>query len=71
MKRGMHVTFSFTGMTSCKLDRLAVCVAQSAPILLVKESGVGKTSSVQYLAQKKGHTFIVVNMNNHINSQYE
>lgn len=56
--------FSFTRVASCLLERVAVCVRQKEPLLLVGETGVGKTSSVQYLAERTGHKLIVINMNN-------
>ncbi|XP_037949486.1 midasin [Teleopsis dalmanni] len=57
-------TFSFTRMASCILERIAVCVLHAEPVLLVGETGVGKTSSVQYLAERTQHKLVVVNMNN-------
>uniref|UniRef100_A0A1B0BC17 Midasin n=1 Tax=Glossina palpalis gambiensis TaxID=67801 RepID=A0A1B0BC17_9MUSC len=57
-------TFSFTRLASCMLERIAVCVQQVEPVLLVGETGVGKTSSVQYLAERTKHKLMVVNMNN-------
>lgn len=56
--------FSFTRLASCVLERIAVSVDQNEPILLVGETGVGKTSSVQYLAYQTYHKLVVVNMNN-------
>ncbi|XP_055839231.1 midasin [Episyrphus balteatus] len=63
-KTTKSATFSFTRMASCLLERIAVCVGQDEPVLLVGETGVGKTSSVQYLAEKTHHKLVVVNMNN-------
>ncbi|XP_053677442.1 midasin [Anopheles nili] len=57
-------TFSFTRPTVCLLEKLAVAVSQNEPILLVGETGVGKTSSLQYLAYQTHHKLVVVNMNN-------
>lgn len=57
-------TFSFTRISSCILERIAVAVNQNEPVLLVGETGVGKTSSIQYLAYKTNHKLVVVNMNN-------
>lgn len=57
-------TFSFTRLASCLLERIAVCVSNAEPVLLVGETGVGKTSSVQYLAARTKHKLVVVNMNN-------
>uniref|UniRef100_A0A1B0BTK7 Midasin n=1 Tax=Glossina palpalis gambiensis TaxID=67801 RepID=A0A1B0BTK7_9MUSC len=57
-------TFSFTRLASCMLERIAVCMQQVEHVLLVVETGVGKTSSVQYLAERTKHKLMVVNMNN-------
>ncbi|XP_055528540.1 midasin [Wyeomyia smithii] len=57
-------TFSFTRPASCLLERIAVSVAQNEPTLLVGETGVGKTSAIQYLAYQTRHKLVVVNMNN-------
>ncbi|XP_033254435.1 midasin-like [Drosophila miranda] len=59
-----RATFSFTRLASCILERIAVCVSHSEPVLLVGETGGGKTSSVQYLAERTEHKLVVVNMNN-------
>jgi midasin (ATPase involved in ribosome maturation) len=56
-------SFSFTRPAACLLERVACCVAWNEPILLVGETGTGKTSTVQYLADKTGHSLIVINMN--------
>lgn len=57
-------TFSFTRLASCVLERISVAVQQNEPVLLVGETGVGKTSSIQYLAHQTNHKLVVVNMNN-------
>ena len=38
-------------------------MTSSEPVLLVGETGVGKTTSVQFLAEKTGRRLRVVNMN--------
>ncbi|XP_043500763.1 midasin [Polistes fuscatus] len=55
--------FSFTRPTVCLLERIACCVVQKEPVLLVGETGTGKTTAIQYLAQCTGHKLIVINMN--------
>lgn len=55
--------FSFTRSSSCLLERIASCVMQKEPVLLVGETGVGKTSTVQYLAKYTGHRLTIINMN--------
>ncbi|KDR17835.1 Midasin, partial [Zootermopsis nevadensis] len=56
-------SFCFTRPAACLLERVACCVAWMEPVLLVGETGTGKTSAVQYLAEKTGHHLIVINMN--------
>jgi len=50
------------------MERVAVCITQGEPVLLVGETGVGKTSIVQVLAAKCGVQLRVVNMS--LNSEY-
>lgn len=57
-------SFSFTRLASCLLERVSVAVNENEPVLLVGETGVGKTSSVQYLAYQTNHKLVVINMNN-------
>ncbi|KAG5308278.1 MDN1 protein, partial [Acromyrmex insinuator] len=57
------INFSFTRPSACLLERIAVCIKQKEPVLLVGETGTGKTSSIQYLARSTGHRLIVINMN--------
>lgn len=64
IERVKQPPFSFTRLASCLLERVAISVQNQEPVLLVGETGVGKTSSVQYLAHQTGHTLTVVNMNN-------
>ncbi|XP_064196020.1 midasin isoform X1 [Anguilla rostrata] len=56
-------TFAATRPSSVLLEQLAVCVNKGEPILLVGETGTGKTSTVQHLAGLTGHRLRVVNMN--------
>lgn len=56
--------FSFTRIAASILERIAICVDQNEPVLLIGETGVGKTSSVQFLAHKLSRRLVVVNMNN-------
>lgn len=55
--------FCYTRPSLCLLERITSCVIQKEPILLVGETGTGKTSCVQYLAQITGRKLIVINMN--------
>ncbi|KAL2081973.1 hypothetical protein ACEWY4_021791 [Coilia grayii] len=56
-------TFAATRPSSVLLEQLAVCASKAEPVLLVGETGTGKTSTVQYLAGLTGHKLRVVNMN--------
>ncbi|XP_067097253.1 midasin [Osmerus mordax] len=56
-------TFAATRPSAVLLEQLAVCAVKGEPILLVGETGTGKTSTVQYLAGLTGHRLRVINMN--------
>ncbi|XP_053143364.1 midasin isoform X2 [Hemicordylus capensis] len=56
-------TFAPTRPSSVLIEQLAVCVDKGEPVLLVGETGTGKTSTVQYLAHITGHHLRVINMN--------
>ncbi|XP_061171072.1 midasin-like [Saccostrea echinata] len=58
-----RTTFSFTRQASALLERVAMAVKENEPVLLVGETGTGKTSSVQYLAAQLGYKLRVINMN--------
>ncbi|XP_070306217.1 midasin isoform X2 [Odocoileus virginianus] len=57
------LSFAATRPSSVLVEQLAVCVSRGEPVLLVGETGTGKTSTVQYLAHVTGHRLRVVNMN--------
>lgn len=57
------VTFSFTRPASNLLERIGVAIMNKEPVLLVGETGTGKTSTVQYLAHQTRHKLRVINMN--------
>ncbi|XP_010074420.1 PREDICTED: midasin-like, partial [Pterocles gutturalis] len=56
-------TFAATRPSAVLIEQLAVCVVKGEPVLLVGETGTGKTSTVQYLAHITGHRLRVINMN--------
>ncbi|KAM9840331.1 midasin [Aulostomus maculatus] len=56
-------TFAATRPAAVLLEQLAMCVAKGEPVLLVGETGTGKTSTVQHLARVTGNKLRVVNMN--------
>ena len=55
--------YYMTRPASRLLEFIAMCIHQSEPALIVGETGVGKTSAIQFLAQKTGHEFVAVNLN--------
>lgn len=52
-------TFAATRPSSVLLEQLAVCVAKGEPVLLVGETGTGKTSTVQHLARVTGDCRVI------------
>ena len=51
LQRSAGSKFSFTRPVMILLERIAVAVSNNEPVLLVGETGTGKTSAVQYLAE--------------------
>ncbi|KAK5645761.1 hypothetical protein RI129_004225 [Pyrocoelia pectoralis] len=58
-----RLNFCFTRPSACLLERIICCVYLKEPVLLVGETGTGKTSAIQYLAHIIGVKLIVINMN--------
>ena len=57
--------FAFTRQCSALLEKISVCINHQEPVLLVGETGTGKTSVIQYLAAQTGvcrflFTFLLV-----------
>lgn len=61
--RKISPNFAFTRQASALLEGITVAVSNQEPVLLVGETGCGKTSCVQYLAWQTGHQLTVINMN--------
>ncbi|XP_072178223.1 midasin-like [Diadema setosum] len=55
--------FAFTRPAAVLVERIACCISHNEPVLLVGETGTGKTSTVQYLADLLGQRLRVINMN--------
>lgn len=55
--------FALTRSSSCLLERIASSIATQESVLLVGETGTGKTSTLQLLAKHTGNKLIVLNMN--------
>ena len=53
-------TFAATRPSAVLLEQLAVCVDKGEPVLLVGETGTGKTSTVQHLARVTGEPQVEV-----------
>ncbi|XP_046665626.1 midasin-like [Homalodisca vitripennis] len=63
MPREDVVRFAQTRPAACLLERVAACLSLREPVLLVGETGTGKTSTLQLLARHTRNTLVVVNMN--------
>lgn len=63
LKQSVDVPFSFTRPAACLLERIGVAVMNQEPVLIVGETGTGKTSTVQYLAHQTRNKLRVINMN--------
>lgn len=63
LSQNKSVIFSFTRPAACMLERIGVAIMNQEPVLIVGETGTGKTSTVQYLAHHTGHKLCVINMN--------
>ncbi|KAK3703625.1 AAA ATPase midasin [Vermiconidia calcicola] len=57
-----HDTFSTNPHTSRMLERVAAAVTNREPLLLVGETGVGKTTAVQHLASHLGKKLVAFNL---------
>ena len=57
-----YVRFANTRHTLCVMERVAACIRMSEPVLLVGETGTGKTTVVQQLARAMGKTMLVHNL---------
>ncbi|XP_053201397.1 LOW QUALITY PROTEIN: midasin-like [Panonychus citri] len=55
--------FSKTNSSLCLLERIACAVNHNEPVLLVGETGTGKTSTVQHLCNLLNRHLTVINMN--------
>ncbi|KAK9869491.1 hypothetical protein WA026_003245 [Henosepilachna vigintioctopunctata] len=58
-----NMKYSFTRPSAVLLERIMCCVISAEPVLLVGETGTGKTCTIQYLASTIGQKLVVINMN--------
>ena len=57
-------TYAHTNPSLVLLEKLAVCVSLSEPVLMVGETGTGKTAAVGHLANKMGKKLTALNLSN-------
>lgn len=57
------MVFSLTAPTCRLIEKIACCLENNEPVLLVGETGCGKTTVLQYMARIVGRNLIVINMN--------
>lgn len=60
--------FAQTRSSVVLLERVGRCVQLNEPVLLVGETGVGKTAAVSYLATMTGNTLVTVNLSQQTDS---
>jgi midasin len=56
--------YALTKPSLIVLEKLAVCLSLSEPVLLVGETGTGKTAAVGYLAELMGKRLTALNLSN-------
>ena len=61
-RTGTGSQFAHTRHSLLLLERVAACIRNKEPVLLVGETGTGKTSMVQYLAKQCGFNLQAINM---------
>lgn len=57
-------TYAHTNPSLIVLEKLAVCLRLSEPVLMVGETGTGKTAAVGHLAEKMGKRLTALNLSN-------
>ena len=55
--------YYLTRPASRLLEFIGMCIEKKEPVLIVGETGVGKTSAIQYLANCTNHQLVAVNLN--------
>lgn len=62
MQRITSDSFAITGYSLRLMESIAVCIRQAEPVLLVGETGVGKTRILQHMANLAGRRLVVQNL---------
>ena len=65
---GSGGSFAHTRQTLSLMERVAACVSMGEPLLLVGETGTGKTTAVQHLANRTGRKLLVHNLSEQTDS---
>lgn len=60
--------FTPTGLALRLMERTGVCLGQAEPVLLVGETGTGKTTTLTQLARLTGSTLVALNMSQQTDS---
>ena len=54
-----RVCYAYTQSSLCLLESVCRCIQMNEPVLLVGETGVGKTAVVNYLSQLTGNFLVI------------
>jgi midasin len=60
--------FTPTGLALRLMERIGVCLSRSEPVLLVGETGTGKTTTLTQLARLTGANLVALNMSQQTDS---
>ncbi|KAK6636191.1 hypothetical protein RUM43_009849 [Polyplax serrata] len=63
INRAKNYVFSLTKQSCCLIEKISCCLQNNESVLLVGETGCGKTTVLQYIADVLGRTLVVINMN--------
>lgn len=58
-----RTTFAYTSHVLRNMEKVAACTLRGEPVLLVGETGTGKTAMIQHLAEKLHQKLVVHNLN--------
>ncbi|KAL8938859.1 MAG: hypothetical protein Q9216_003662, partial [Gyalolechia sp. 2 TL-2023] len=61
-RRFKHNPFATTNLVLRQLESIAMAIKMAEPCLLVGETGTGKTTMIQQLAQSLNHKLVIVNL---------